>query len=75
MTQGNAAQSVTEDLQKSEIILRIGLARNWRKYPDRCYLQVTGIYSFPDYLSGRIWSDLELSTEELEKRKIFAQLR
>lgn len=75
LTQGNAAQSVTEDLQKSEIILRIGLARNWRKYPDRCYLQVTGIYSFPDYLSGRIWSDLELSTEELEKRKIFAQLR
>ena len=75
MTQGNAAQSVTEDLQKSEIILRIGLARNWQKYPDRCYLQVTGIYSFPDYLSGRIWSDLELSTEELEKRKIFAQLR
>jgi len=75
MTHSEAAQSVTEDLQKSEVILRIGLARKWQKYPDRCYLQVTGIYSFPDYLSSRIWSDLELSTEELEKRKNFAEAK
>jgi hypothetical protein len=37
--------------------LRIGLARHWEKYPDRCFLQVTGIYTFPDYLSGRTFAD------------------
>jgi hypothetical protein len=37
--------------------LRIGLARLWEKYPDRCYLQVTGIYTFPDYLRGRTFTD------------------
>lgn len=69
MNHNEAAQSVARDLQNSEVILRIGLARRWQKYPDRCYLQVTGIYSFPDYLSGRMWADLELSAEELERRK------
>jgi hypothetical protein len=37
--------------------LRIGLARLWERYPDRCYLQVTGIHTFPDYLRGRSFVD------------------
>jgi len=41
----------------SEVFLRIGLARGWDMYPDRCFLQITGIYSFPDYLDGRTFAD------------------
>lgn len=37
--------------------LRIGLARQWERFPDRCYLQITGIYTFPDYLRGRCYAD------------------
>jgi hypothetical protein len=51
------AQSLTLTLQKLSVFLRIGLARGWDQYPDRCYVQVTGIYSFPDYLSGRCFAD------------------
>jgi len=43
---------------RREVYLRIGLARGWEKHPDRCYLQVTGVYSFPDYLGGKVLSDL-----------------
>jgi hypothetical protein len=43
---------------KREVYLRIGLARGWDKHPDRCYLQVTGVYSFPDYLGGKALCDL-----------------
>jgi hypothetical protein len=43
---------------KREVYLRIGLARGWEKHPDRCYLQVTGVYSFPDYLGGKALCDL-----------------
>ncbi|HEM61248.1 MAG TPA: hypothetical protein ENO24_03070 [Chloroflexi bacterium] len=42
----------------TEVYLRIGLARGWEKHPDRCYLQVTGVYSFPDYLGGKSLCDL-----------------
>jgi hypothetical protein len=47
--------------QQSRVFLRIGLARNW--HPDRdqpqnrCYLQITGVYTFPDYLGGRCFAD------------------
>jgi hypothetical protein len=44
-------------LQKNPVFLRIGLARGWERHPDRCYVQITGIYSFPDYLSGRCFAD------------------
>jgi hypothetical protein len=40
---------LNERLRNSKIYLRIGLARGWKLYPERCYLQITGIYSFPDY--------------------------
>jgi hypothetical protein len=36
----------------NDIYLRIGLSRGWGKYPDRCYLQITGIFTFPDYLEN-----------------------
>jgi len=38
------------------VYLRLGLARPWlqpRASEKRCYLQVTGIYTFPDYLQGK----------------------
>jgi len=28
------------------------------RVPDRCYLQITGIYTFPDYLDGKTFLDL-----------------
>ncbi len=53
------AQSVTSALQNDpeRTFIRIGLARRWDKYPDRCYLQVTGIFTFPDYLKGCCFAD------------------
>ncbi len=47
---GDAANqaAVNEKLDAPEVYLRIGLSRNWEKHPDRCYLQVTGVYPFPE---------------------------
>jgi hypothetical protein len=44
-------------LKSASVYLRIGLARGWEKFPDRCFIQITGVYSFPDYLEGRIFAD------------------
>ena len=44
--------------------LRIGLARQWERFPDRCYLQITGIYTFPDYLRGRCYADFRAPRQE-----------
>ena len=65
MPSHQAAEYVTPTLQQAHVYLRIGLARKWEKYPDRCYLQITGVYSFPDYLKGRCFADFALSAEEL----------
>lgn len=46
-------------LKQTKIYLRLGLARRWEKFPDRCYLQVTGVYTFPDYLEGRCFTDFK----------------
>ena len=54
---------LTRFFDQHTTFLRIGLARLWKKYPDRCYLQVTGIYSFPDYLRGRTFADFVESPE------------
>lgn len=51
------AAALQSALQHKEIFLRIGLARGWSQHPDRCYLQVTGIHTFPDYLDGRTFAD------------------
>ncbi len=42
------------------VYLRLGLARPFKVTPatePRCYLQVTGIYTFPDYLQGKTFAD------------------
>jgi hypothetical protein len=49
---------LTTRLRSSEVFLRIGLSRGWKKFPDRCYLQINGIYTFPDYLEGKTFADL-----------------
>ena len=52
------AARLTALLKSSKVYLRIGLARGWRKFPERCYLQINGIYTFPDYLGGKTFADL-----------------
>lgn len=59
-----AASHLTALLQRGEIYLRIGLSRGWEKHPDRCYLQITGVYSYPDYLDGRCFADFYQALEE-----------
>lgn len=53
------ARQLTQMLKKRKVYLRIGLARGWRKHPDRCYLQVNAIHTFPDYLEGKTFADLK----------------
>lgn len=53
----NISSQLTSSLKRANVYLRIGLARGWEKYPDRCFIQVTGVYTFPDYLGGRIFAD------------------
>lgn len=58
MSQTDASISLRDLLQEAQqVILRIGLARPFEFHRDRCYLLVTGIYSFPDYLDGRTHAD------------------
>ncbi|HEU5431015.1 MAG TPA: hypothetical protein VFU81_05095, partial [Thermomicrobiales bacterium] len=52
-----ASAAMLAALQSSHVFLRIGLARRWAKFPDRCYLQITGVHAFPDYLDGRCFAD------------------
>jgi hypothetical protein len=59
------AKRVTRILQNAQVFLRIGLARGWEKFPERCYLQITGVYSFPDYLYGYCFSDISCSIDEI----------
>ncbi len=41
-----AARATLATLQRQTVYLRIGLARGWDRHPDRCYLQITGVYGF-----------------------------
>ena len=52
------AAVLTQKLKSTETFLRIGLSRGWKEYPDRCYLQFIGIFTFPDFLEGRTFADL-----------------
>lgn len=52
------AEKLTAALRSRTVFLRIGLARGWAKFPERCYLQITGVHTFPDYLEGRTFADL-----------------
>ena len=51
-----AALYLDHNLENQKVYLRIGLAHGWKKFPERCYLQITGIYTFPDYLGGKNFS-------------------
>lgn len=51
---------VTESLFTT-CYLRIGLARRWSKFPDRCYLQVNSIFSFPDLYDGKCFADFSVT--------------
>ena len=56
----DVANSISEKIRQSKKnYLRIGLARPWKNDPteeERCYPQITGIYTFPDYLDGKNFS-------------------
>jgi hypothetical protein len=52
-----ASHDLTACLRKRDAYLRVGLARHWDLYPERCYLQITGVHTFPDYLDGRCFAD------------------
>ncbi len=56
-TPARIAEKLTGELQSMRVYLRIGLSRGWKKYPDRCFLQVNGVHTFPDYLGGKIFAD------------------
>lgn len=64
LTPDEAADVLTLSLREYQVYLRIGLARGWSDYPDRCYVQVTGVHSFPDYLDGLCFADFRPSTVE-----------
>lgn len=51
------ALNMTSSFREGEVFLRIGLARGCDRFPDRCHLQITGVYSFPDYLGGKCFAD------------------
>jgi len=51
------AAELTRTLCERRVYLRIGLSRGWKKFPERCFLQVNGVYTFPDYLEGRTFAD------------------
>ena len=61
------AESVASTLAAcASIALRIGLARPFANdHERRCYLQVNGIYSDPDYLEGRCFADFIQRTDPL----------
>ena len=55
-----AEEAVLEALLDADrTYLRIGLARprQLEQYPQACWTQVTGVYTFPDYLEGKTFAD------------------
>ncbi len=58
-TTSQAANSLMSKLKRADrTYLRIGLARptSIGNYPETCWVQITGVYTFPDYLDGKNWS-------------------
>ncbi len=59
LSPGQVARHLHQVLGEAEdLYLRIGLARGWGDHPDRCHLQINGVYTFPDFLDGRCSVDL-----------------
>lgn len=56
--QGQGTGAISAKLQyrlrQSHVFLRVGLARPFAKMYNRCYLQVSGIHTFPNYRQGNI---------------------
>ena len=56
---------LTDTISKADTYLRIGLGRAWSPSESmaqtRCYLFITGVYSFPDYLGGKCFADFKLN--------------
>lgn len=57
--QAKIAANLTQIVKSRKVYLRLGLARGWKEFPNRCYLQITGIYTFPDYLEGKTFLDFK----------------
>ena len=57
------AEEITANLKRLQVYLRIGLARRFPQHPDRCYLQITGVHTFPDYLEGRCFADFVIDDD------------
>ena len=58
---GVVAERFMAAISEAEVYVRLGLSRGWAKHPDRCYLQITGIHTFPDYLKGKCFADFSLT--------------
>lgn len=58
---GRIGINLQQEFNRATTYLRIGLTRGFNPEPrqpqNRCYLQITGVYSFPDYLNGRCFAD------------------
>lgn len=64
--QNRPLEAVAEELTKlvmltRRVYLRIGLARPWTNSVGKraCWMMVTGIHTFPDYLQGKSFADFE----------------
>lgn len=63
--QGHSPTEVERELisllqNADRLYIRLGLARPWEPEDDggeKCWLQVTGVYTFPDYLNGECFAD------------------
>jgi len=63
------SHTLTSALKSREVYLRVGLARGWEKYPDRCFVQITGVHTFPDYLGGRTFADFAPASQTPQKAR------
>jgi hypothetical protein len=68
-----ASQWITELLKSADrLYLRLGLACPWAPRDSgfglRCWMQVTGIYTFPDYLVGKLFTDFEVTLRNKEAK-------
>jgi hypothetical protein len=64
MASEDISWAVAKKLKKSEIWLRLGLGREFNGW---CWLQVNGIYTFPDYLEGKCFDDYKRMGITLKK--------
>ncbi|HCS38712.1 MAG TPA: hypothetical protein DIW44_03900 [Anaerolineaceae bacterium] len=60
------SKMIDRTFYRKDIYMRIGLSRGWGMHPERCYLQINGVYTFPDYLEGKCFTDFEAPTKDNE---------